>query len=149
MTKEVLISLKGLQSSMESGEELVEVIVAGEYYFRNNKHYLLYEEVMEGSDEITKTIVKAAPDCMELTRKGAVSTHMVFEKDKKNTTYYYTPYGSILMGIEAQDVNVSVEEEAIAIDVKYVLDMNYEKVADCRIQMHVRPKVGGGFSLLG
>lgn len=49
MTKEVLISLKGLQSSMESGEELVEVIVAGEYYFRNNKHYLLYEEVMEGS----------------------------------------------------------------------------------------------------
>lgn len=86
---------------------------------------------------------------MELTRKGAVSTHMVFEKDKKNTTYYYTPYGSILMGIEAQDVNVSVEEDAIAIDVKYVLDMNYEKVADCRIQMHVRPKVGGGFSLLG
>ena len=148
MTKEVLISLKGLQSSMGSGEEQVEVIVAGEYYFRNNKHYLLYEEVMEGSDEKTKTIVKAAPDYMELTRKGAVSTHMVFEKDKKNTTYYYTPYGSILMGIEAQDVNVSVEEEAITIDVKYVLDMNYEKVADCRIQMYVRPKDGGGFSLL-
>ena len=34
---------------------------------------------------------------MELTKKGAVNVHMIFEKNKKNITYYNTPYGSLLV----------------------------------------------------
>ena len=51
MTKEVLIHMKGLQSikdMQEQGEEPLELITAGEYYFRNKTHYLLYDEVMDG-----------------------------------------------------------------------------------------------------
>ena len=56
----------------------------------------LYEEVMEGQKESTRNMIKVRDNYMELTKKGAVNVHMIFEKNKKNITYYNTPYGSLL-----------------------------------------------------
>ena len=33
-----------------------------------------------------------------------MSVHMIFEKGKKNLTYYYTPFGSIQIGIDATSI---------------------------------------------
>lgn len=147
MTKEVLIGIKGLQMSAENGSDEVEVFVGGEYYFRNNKHYFLYDEVVEGTTETTRNVVKVAPDYMEVTKKGITNTHMVFEKNKKNITYYYTPYGSLLIGIDAGKVDIKELEEEILVDVDYALEMNCEKVADCNIHMVVKPKGTRDFKL--
>ena len=147
MTKEVLIGIKGLQMSAENGSDEVEVFVGGEYYFRNNKHYFLYDEVAEGTTETTHNIVKVAPDYMEVTKKGITNTHMVFEKNKKNVTYYYTPYGSLLIGIDAGKVEIEEQEEEIRVDVDYSLEMNCEKVADCNIRMVIKPKGTRDFKL--
>ena len=54
MTKEVLLTIKGLQFTTDAGEEEngspepMEVITAGNYYKKNGKHYIMYDEVMEG-----------------------------------------------------------------------------------------------------
>lgn len=148
MTKEVFIAIRGLQAAPEDNSDKVEVIVPGEYYYRNNKHYILFEEVLEGTDVVTKSVIKLAPDHMELTRKGPVSTHMVFEKDKQNVTYYYTPYGSILMGIDARKVQLIETEDCIEADILYSLDMNYEKVADSNIHIVIRPRAGAKVKLV-
>ena len=69
MTKEVLIHMKGLQSikdMQEQGEEPLELITAGEYYFRNKTHYLLYDEVMDGFTEPTHNMTKIRPGLMEV-----------------------------------------------------------------------------------
>ena len=50
MTKEVLIRISGLRV-MDGDEEDVEVITKGEYYWRNGKHYVFYDEVMEGFED--------------------------------------------------------------------------------------------------
>ena len=54
MVKDVLLSVQGLQMSPEDGSDTVELITSGEYYYRNDKHYLLYEEVTEGFAKPTK-----------------------------------------------------------------------------------------------
>ena len=107
----------------------------------------LNDEVVEGTMETTRNVVKVAPDYMEVTKKGVTNAHMVFEKNKKNVTYYYTPFGSILIGIEAGKVKISEQDEEIQVDVDYALDMNYEKVADCNIHMIVKPKGTKDFTL--
>ena len=48
MTKDVLITISGLQIADDTSAQPVEVITSGEYYCRNGKHYILYDEVMEG-----------------------------------------------------------------------------------------------------
>ncbi len=140
MLKHVLISVHGLQMSSEDAGDTIELITSGEYYYRNDKHYLLYDEVTEGFQETTRNIIKAAPDYMEITKKGIVNVHMVFEKNKKNTTYYYTPYGSLEVGIDATRVDIFETEDSIRVEVDYALEINCEFVADCHIKIHVRPK---------
>ena len=148
MTKEVLISITGLQMSPDEDQDTVEVIAAGEYYFRNGKHFLVYEEAVEGSTETTKNVIKFTEDYMEVTKKGVTNVHMVFEQDKKNVTYYYTPYGSLLIGIDAKQIQVVQDGEEMQICCAYALDMNYEHLADCKICIKVRPKGGDGFHLV-
>lgn len=102
MDKEVLIHVRGLQTMDADGEqEPLEIVVPGQYYFRNGSHYLRYEEVMEDFAEPTVNYIKISRKGMEVRKKGVVNVHMVFEQGKKNMTYYTTPYGTIEMGIAA------------------------------------------------
>ena len=87
MDKEVLIHVRGLQTIDADGDqEPVEIVVPGEYYFRNGSHYLRYEEVMEDFAEPTINYIKISPKGMEVRKKGVVNVHMVFEQGKKNMT---------------------------------------------------------------
>lgn len=40
MTKDVLLSIKGLQIGENEQNDTIEVISPGDYYFRNGKHFL-------------------------------------------------------------------------------------------------------------
>lgn len=148
MTKDIVISIQGLQTAEDNQSETVEMISPGEYYFRNGKHFFLYEEAEEGKQEITKNIIKVSKDYMEVTKKGVVNVHMIFEKDKKNVTYYNTPFGSMLIGIDAYRVDVKQQEEEIAVDVEYALEINNEHLANCRISMKANSKGDSEFRLL-
>lgn len=147
MTKEVLVSISGLQMAPDQQGDTVEVIAPGEYYFRNNKHFIVYDEVSEEQNEITKNIIKFNDDFMEVTRKGPANVHLVFEENKKNVTYYYTPFGSINIGIDARSIEVTEKDEEISVNVKYALDVNYEHMAECNIVLTVKAK-GSEFKLV-
>ena len=63
MTEEVLISVKGLHTLEDTQKDEVEVISAGKYYKRNGKHYVLFEETVEGSGvEAGRQILQEFPD---------------------------------------------------------------------------------------
>ena len=148
MTKDVLIRVKGLQMVDEADQaEPIEVVTAGEYYFRNGHHYVKYDEMLEGFDENTINYIKVGENSMEVRKKGVTNVHMVFEQDKKNITYYQTPFGNIQMGISAARVNCEETENNIDIHVDYALEMNNEHVADCFIEVNIKPKHSSDFHL--
>lgn len=147
MTKEVLVSVQGLQNSPEGQNDTVETISPGVYYFKNGKHYFIYEEVMEGQQETIKNMVKVSKDHMELTKKGAVSVHMLFERNKKNVTYYHTPFGSLMIGIDAYYVNIRETDHEITVEVEYALDINNEHVSNCHIRLLAQAQGSGQFHL--
>ncbi len=65
---------------------------------------------------------------------------MVFERNKKNHTYYSTPFGNLLVGISAKDIVLKAAEDSLDIKVEYALEVNYEHLADCTISMNVQSK---------
>jgi uncharacterized beta-barrel protein YwiB (DUF1934 family) len=140
MTKDILLSIRGLQMGEGDRQDVVETISPGQYYFRNSKHFFLYEEVTEGSSKTTKNMIKVSEDYMELTKKGEVNVHMIFEKNKKNVTYYYTPFGSLLMGIDAHRVEVTEKEDELRVEVEYALELNNEHLANCHIRLRAVPR---------
>ena len=148
MQKEVLIHVRGLQMMDAQGDqEPIEIVVPGQYYFRNGSHYLRYEEILDESSEPTVNYIKMSERGLEVSKKGLVNVHMVFEQGKKNMTYYTTPYGTIEMGIAATNMNLKEDESGLNMKVDYALDMNQEHVADCCLAIQAQPKNCKNFTL--
>ena len=149
MDKNVLIHIRGLQMMEPTDEqEPIELVVPGQYYFKNGSHYLRYEELMdETSAEPTVNYIKISSKAVEVRKKGLVNVHMVFERGKKNMTYYSPPYGTVEMGIAATGVMIEESENGIDMKVDYALEMNEEYVADCYLTVSAQSKASGEFRI--
>ena len=90
--------------------------------------------------EPTINYIKVSGKGLEVSKKGLVNVHMVFEQGKKNMTYYTTPYGTLQMGISATNLELTESEENLQIKADYALDMNEEHVADCYLAIQVQPR---------
>lgn len=149
MTKEVLLTLQGLQfDQREEDSDKIEMVTVGDYFKKNDRHYVVYEEVTEGFEQPTKNRLKFSNHMVELTRNGLVNVHMVFQENKKNMSNYNTPFGQILVGIDTKRINIEESEDYIVVDVDYALDINYEFLSDCHIKIDIRSKENSGFTLL-
>ena len=148
MNKDVLIHVRGLQMmETDDAQEPIEILVPGQYYFRNGSHYLRYEEMLDDTAETTVNYIKMSPNGVEVRKQGQVNVHMVFEEGKKNKTFYNTPYGTLQMGISATGLELKESEDGIQMKVDYALDMNEEHVADCYLTVQAQSKDSADFVL--
>ena len=140
MTKDVVVSIRGLQFQGMNQEDEVFTINPGEYYKKNDGHYVVFHEMTEGMEQETKNIIKFKKNELNLTKKGLVNAHMVFEEHKKSISSYITPFGELIFGIDARKVQFRESENQILIEVDYGLEVNYEFLSDCKIVLDIRPK---------
>ena len=147
MTKDVLITISGLQTAVSDMEnednEPIEVINAGTYYFKDGKHYIFFEEVAEGIPGVTKAQIRLKGiECLEVIKKGIANMHMVFEKGKTNRCVYKTPFGELNLGISTSRIIVNEQEDNIDIQVEYAMDVNYDPLAECVIKINIKERSG-------
>lgn len=147
MTEDILISVKGLHTLESAEEEEIEVFSVGKYYFRNGKHYILYDELVEDTKEVVKNRITLKDGVMEVQKRGPVNAKLVFERDHKSTSWYDTPFGNLLAGTTVTAMQVTEQEELLEISVDYQLEVNYERIADCRIRIRAMAKDSGLFHL--
>lgn len=155
MTKEVLVKIAGLHFDLsenaenqtddaiaeEIRDEKIEVIVPGQYFLKNGKHYILYEEVEEsGLGVIKNTLKVTGTSRVEMKKSGVLNSHMIFEKGTKHVTSYRTPYGQMQIGTDTKELSVREEEERLRIQVKYILEAEEIPVAESRIRIEVVPQ---------
>ena len=132
MTKDVLVSISGMHEEIvavtpeveDDENEAIEVVTPATYYLKNGD------------------------ECVEIVKSGLSNSHMIFEKNKKNQTFYKTPYGQMLIGVNTRHLQVDFEEDKIAVQIDYELDVNHEPMADCKIRMNIVSKDSGKFSVL-
>ena len=157
MTNDVLVSISGKHIDIMNGmaqeyageDDGIEVVTPASYYLRNGKHYIIYDEVVEGMAGAIRNKIKiTGTDVVEIMRSGLSSSHMVFEKNKKNLTYYRTPFGQMLVGVNTRNMEINVGENNTNVLVDYELDVNHEPMADCKIKMNIMSKNNGDFSVL-
>ena len=146
MTKDVLLSISGLHQDVtgieaqgdEPRSEPIEVISPASYYKKNGKHYVIYDELVEGIPGKIKNKVRITDNQkLEIIKSGITNTHMVFEKDKINMTQYETPYGEMMIGVFTKDIQMEEKEEKITVHINYALDVNGDPIADCNIDIKI------------
>ncbi len=78
--------------------------VVGEAYAEDNRIAICYEEYDEEMQKI-ETVVRAEADkFVSVTRSGAYQSQMLFERGKRNTSVYSTPYGDLVMGMYTKTI---------------------------------------------
>ncbi|MCD8077170.1 MAG: DUF1934 domain-containing protein [Lachnospiraceae bacterium] len=150
MDREVLITVSGVLFTGEDAKEKdnVDIISPGQYYLRNGKHYLLYEEMMEEYPEPVKNIIKISPDHVSLRKNGIISTEMRFEEGKHTQSHYSTPFGVLALGIHTNRIQMEESGGEVNLDIEYGLEINYEHASENRLHVRVQPKCAdGSFSL--
>ena len=151
MTEDILISVRGLHTlDIEQEEEEtdeLEMTMPGKYYFRNGKHYVLFEETDEESQSVVKNRFKLSEDRLEISKKGAMNTTMTFQRGEKSCSWYGTPVGDVQLGIEVTDMQLMEGEDEIEMNVAYALEMNSEHVSDSRIRLRIMERNKGLFRI--
>ncbi len=137
MTKDILVSISGLQYDIDE-DEPVEIVTVGNYYYQNNKHYIIYDEVIKDIEGITKNTIKINSKKIDILKKGVNNVHMEFEQGKKNMTYYNTPYGDLLISVNTTQIELIELENYINVKVNYGLEVNYTYVSDCSIEINIK-----------
>lgn len=154
MRDKVYINIKGLQLAAQNvprdyeddGDEPIEIINVGSYSVVNGKEYIKFDEIYEGTDQKCTSLIKIADNSVEITKKGPVTAHMSFIPGEKTMTFYETPYGNIYLGIFAREVDMKRSSDKLSICIDYALELNYEQVSDCRVEIEISSK--GRFSLI-
>ena len=140
MKEDVILTISGLQNMGQDTGDPIEVITPANYYYKNGKHYVLYEEVHEDKSGVTKNTLTFRDSYLSVTKHGADNVHMVIESEKENVTYYYTPAGMLHIGLNGQSVSVKRNDNTIKVDARYGLNINYEHVANCELSIDIRPR---------
>ena len=136
MTKDVLVSISGAHM-VDGDSDDVSVITAGSYFCKNGKHYVIYDELIDGVEGAIRNTIKIREDIVEIIKSGSARSHMIFEKDKINMTQYETPYGEMMIGVFTKDIQFEEQDEKITVHVNYALDINGDPVADCNIDIKI------------
>ena len=137
MTKDVKVSVSGVQFEIEP-DEAVELITFGDYYNKNGKHYILYDEIDMEEGENIKNRIKIDNGKIEVVKTGTTNGQLIFEQGKTHMTYYDTMMGSILMGVNTSSIQMIEDEDHIRAKVRYSLEMNYDHISECEITIDVR-----------
>jgi uncharacterized beta-barrel protein YwiB (DUF1934 family) len=138
MNKNVIISVKGIQTSVNKDTNTLELVTEGRYYKKGNTYYVTYKESEVTGMEGTTTTLKISNGIVTLMRFGAVNAQFIFEEGQKHISYYDTQYGTFTVGVTTRAVKVDVDDEGGEIRVDYQLEIDNNKQGGNDFHMFIR-----------
>ncbi|MCD8217126.1 MAG: DUF1934 domain-containing protein [Clostridiales bacterium] len=139
MTKEVKISVCGVQYLDREAQEPVRTVAAGTYYKKKDRHYLLYDTTDAETGTVTKNRIQINGDCVEMTRSGSGSArvHMSFQPGMRHRAEYMTSAGMLLMDTVTHAVRVTETEDRIEVRLEYALESEGMQLAENQLEITV------------
>lgn len=140
MTKDIILTISGLHQTDEEEAEPVEIIAPGQYYLKNGKHYVVYDEVMDGIGSTVKSTIKFTGDQVELMRSGKASTRMTFQENKEHHVIYQTPVGALSLSLYTKKITAELLEDCMDLEILYCLKAQGALVSESALHINVCPK---------
>lgn len=140
MTKDIILTISGLHATDGEADDPVEIITPGQYFLKNGKHFVVYDEVMEGIEGSVKSTIKFTESKVELMRTGAASTRMKFEEEKEHMVIYQTPMGPLNISLYTEELISKIEEEKMELEIRYSLQAEEQVITESTVRIEICPK---------
>ena len=140
MKKEVTLAIEGRQTYEDQAPEIIELVTDGTMEFRNGGWDISYEESeLTGLAGVTTTF-RVEPDKVTLTRKGALNSQMIFQKDVVHESLYQMPFGALMLSVKATSVFFDILPEGGVIDLSYNIEIENTQAGVIDYHLDIRAK---------
>ena len=138
MKKDVIITIKGLQSFEDADNDSIELVTSGRFYEKNGNYYISYKESELTGLGNTTTTVKVEKNKVTVMRFGDLETHMIFEEGKKHISYYDMGFGSLTVGISTKSIDKSLSDLGGRMKIDYAMEINNAVAGESALCMDIR-----------
>lgn len=138
MARKAELSLTGRQRDQDGEESVTESRMTADYYEKDGSSYILYEETQEDSGDIVRSIIKYNGSTLEMTRRGAVRSRMIFQAGQAHRTDYVTPYGTLPLEVATREASFSRNEDGTVIRLEYTLSSGGQFLSHCTMDIVLR-----------
>ena len=140
MKKEVTLAIEGLQTYEDQAPEIIQLVTEGTMEFRDGGWDISYEESeLTGLAGVTTTF-RVEPDKVTLTRKGALNSQMIFQKNVVHESLYQMPFGALMLSVMATSVFFDILPDGGVIDLSYNIEIENTQAGVIDYHLDIRAK---------
>ena len=139
--RDVLITIRSFQS-LSGNDDGMELITAGKYGMDEEGIHLSYQESELTGLQGTETAFLVKPGEVVMSRRGTVTSQMIFHKGQKHHFAYETPYGTLTMALDTHKVEHALGEHGGDMEIEYDLNLDRAVVSRNRFKINVREAKG-------
>ena len=140
MKKNVYLSIRGSQRYEDQDPEIIELVTDGTMEFRNGGWDISYQETeLTGLAGVTTTF-RVEPDKVTLTRKGALNSQMIFQKNVVHESLYQMPFGALMLSVKATSVFFDILPDGGVIDLSYNIEIENTQAGVIDYHLDIRAK---------
>ena len=140
MTKDIILTISGLHDNEGKIDAPIETMTPGQYFMKNGKHYVVYDEVIEGLEGTLKSTIKFTETQVELIRNGAASTRMIFQPGQEHMVVYQTPMGPLSISLYTENIQTELGEERMNLKIDYSIKTEGIVISESTVHIEVCPK---------
>lgn len=148
MEKPVIISIRGVQSTVPGEEDVMELVTQGTLEDDKGDLTLSYRESELTGLEGTTTTFRVGKDRITLTRQGTLNSEMVFQEGREHVSLYQTPYGGLTLGVKTQKARSDLSLNGGDLEIRYALEVDNERIGENSFFIQVREPYGGAVQLV-
>ena len=134
MENEYLIKVVTVQV-VEGEKDEMEITTTASLEGTADDYTIKYKEVDSEDNECVTTLRVEGGRCINVSRNGEISTHMIIETGVRNISHHITPYGTFSLGINAVAIDSKVDENGGTLYFRYTTDLEMSIMSD--IEFHI------------
>ena len=140
MEKNVIISIRGLQSFEGSPDDSIELVTEGRLADHGDGGLILsYQESELTGMEGSRTTLKIEPKQITMTRTGTYPSQMRFAEHKREVGLYQTEMGSVAVSTHTSKLTSSIDENGGALAIDYTVEIDAALAGAHQFELSVRP----------
>ncbi len=139
MIKDVLINITGVQS-VDDSTDTIEFTSEGRFGYKEGEYFITYDEgqMFEEKVDVKTRIFIKQDNSVTLERKGSINSKMLIEEGKRNTCFYNTPIGDLVISIFGEKIEHDLTEKGGKISLKYTIDSDMKMISRNQVNISVR-----------
>ena len=140
MKQKVLLSLRGKQAYLDQEPDVIELTTDGTMEYTNDGWDISYEESeLTGLAGVTTTF-RVEPTKVTLTRKGPLSSTMIFQENVVHESLYQMPFGALMLSVKATRVFFDIVPDGGVIDLSYDISIENSEAGVIDYHLDIRAK---------